>query len=158
MGIFQIIHFTVRYQHATFVNITTNLYIPVADTFSKILIFTGKLKPYHWQQILPVVFLERLLYIYISSVNNQFVGCSFVKVLSKNKSPQAKWLVQLVTHTTSPVLFLEITTIPQDKEMLYADFPLHPQNSEKTHTQGSRVNKISNFCCFIKDILKWKPN
>lgn len=122
--------------------------------FSKILIFIWMLELYDWHHILWIVFLEvtdslcsffeKMSAKYSGLSNHSLTACCFfqVKMVLHENS------VQLTHNPVIEVLVLEMTIIFHcAAKVLYAYFRF-------CHAQGSLFNKINQFYCLIKDILK----
>lgn len=158
-----------------FINITTNLSnaskyweavtFPVADTcFPKILIFAGKLKFYHWQQILSVVFLEVtgslgsffkkclpnaqawIILVCLSVVLSDKKWCSMKKTKTKPASSACNSNTGAFCNnhcglgcSWSALLVFLMSSCRILKSCVFKDWDLI---------------KLVNFYCFIKDIVK----
>lgn len=143
----------------TFVNISTDLIKIVFNswepavangdgyTFSKTLIFVWKIKCYHWQQILSVVFCEITGYVHFQKMSAKYPHLS-VSHSSKYNGIPWKQTSSAPNSNNCTVLFLKTTILLWNVEVLLAYFSFHHTEYEKRHI-------FKGFYCFIKNILNW---
>lgn len=129
------------------------------NKFSKTLSFTWGLELYHCQQIHWVVFLDvtGLLFLFISKkMSAKYPSLANIVVC------QLSFWVNMVFYVkaASSAFWTPTTTqglaFPPDRLYRTADCLMHTSYfvTEKG-TQKLRFNKINNFYCSVRDILKW---
>lgn len=160
-------HFISSHPKVTYVNVSPYhcqvfmfweaVRLTVADvSFPKFYFFPWKLKLYHWQQMLPVVFLKRQAH-FINFWEN------FCQISSSEKPSFVRWLFFQVTVVSpgqsgwfSPQLGRAFPPDPcRIQEPAKGTSHVITQNIQKTCAQGLRFGEINQFYCLIKDIVKW---
>lgn len=97
-----------------------------------------------------ILFIVKKKFVRYLSLNSHCL--SFV-LLHKGGVPWKKQLVQLAAQ--SPNCFSSRQYLLVYSRNALCLFHFVTQNIKKTCIQGSRCNKMNNFYCFIKNILKW---